>query len=372
MKRKIILVSRCAWTLFNFRSGLMRSLLSKSWSVLGGGAGGDGFESNVEAIGVPFRDLPIRFHGMNPASDLKFLWSIYRWYVRERPAVVHHFTIKPVIYGSIAARFAGVPRVVNTVTGLGYVFSLPETSILRFLAERLYRLGLSCAHHVCFQNGDDRDLFVQRGLVAFNKTHVMTGSGVDLEKFTPAEAPIGNGVVFLLVGRLLRDKGVHEFVKASKLVKARYPTARFVLLGTRDERNPTVISEPEIEGWKKEGLVEWPGAVDDVREHMARANVVVLPSIYREGVPRSLMEAAARARPIITTDAIGCREVVEEGGNGLLVPVRNPEKLAAAMIWMIEHPEERVRMGKAGRLKMEKEFDERFVIEKTLRLYESP
>lgn len=371
MNRKIIIVSRCAWTLFNFRLGLMTALLGKGWRVLGGGAGGDGYEEKVEKAGIPLVRLPIEIRGMNPASDLGLVWFLWRWYRRERPDVVHHFTIKPVIYGSIAAWLAGVPRIVNTVTGLGYVFSLPETSPARRLAEWLYRFALARAHHVCFQNPDDRDLFVGRGLVAAEKTVVMPGSGVDLRRFTPPENG-GGGGGFLLVARMLKDKGIYEFVEAARRVRTEHPKARFCLLGARDERNPTVIPQADLDGWVKEGVVEWRGAVEDVREHLARADVVVLPTIYREGVPRSLLEGAAMARPLITTEVVGCREVVQHRVNGLLVPPRDDGKLAEAMLWMLDHPEERARMGRAGRARMENEFDERLVIEKTLKLYEAP
>ncbi len=368
---KIILVSRCSWTLYNFRAGLIRALRGKGCEVLGGGAGGDGFEARVEELGVSFRSLPIRIRGMNPIADLWLIYFLYRWYRSENPDVVHHFTIKPVIYGSIAARLAGVPRIVNTVTGLGFVFTTVKMTWLRALVEKMYRIGLGCANVVCFQNRDDRELFVGRGLVDAARTQVVPGSGVDTGRFVPSPRVAGEGIVFLFVGRILRDKGVCEFVEAARRVKAKHPMASFTLLGRRDERNPTVVLQRELDAWQEEGVVRWMGEVEDVRPVLAESDVVVLPS-YREGAPRSLMEAAAMAMPIIATDVVGCREVVEDRVNGLLVPARDAVKLAEAMTWMIEHPEDRVRMGRAGRLKMENEFDERLVIEKTLGLYQSP
>jgi len=368
--RKIILVSRCAWTLYNFRAGLIRELKAKEWAVLGGGAGGDGFESRIEALGVPFVRLPVDKKGVNPVADIKLLWTLYRWYRRERPDVAHHFTIKPVIYGSLAAWMAGVPRIVNTITGLGYAFMGEAESWLRKLVEWLYRLALSRAHFVFFQNAEDQKLFLDRRLVAGAKTDLLPGSGIDLACFKQEERrKKKDGVCFLMVSRLLRDKGVCEYVEAARVVKKHHAQAKFQILGDRDERNPTVVSQAELDLWRREGIMTWLDFVDDVRPALAGADVVVLPS-YREGTPRALLEAAAMSKPIITTDTTGCREVVEDGVNGLLVPVKNAVALAEAMGRMIENPEMRERMGKAGRMKVEKEFDERIVIEKILKAYE--
>jgi glycosyltransferase involved in cell wall biosynthesis len=363
---KILLVSRCAWTLYNFRAGLMRALLDRGDDVAGGGAAGDGYEAKVEALGVPFHPLPVDKKGVNPLADLRLLWQLYRWYRKERPDVVHHFTIKPVIYGSIAARLARVPRIINTVTGLGYVFTDSCKPWLRRLVEGLYSCALRAAHFTFFLNREDQQLLTERGIAKPGKTALLPGSGVDLARFSPH---LSRGSTnFLMVARLLRDKGVHEFVEAARLVRQRRPEARFQLLGGRDERNPAAVSQAEVDSWQAE--IECLGEVEDVRPFIAEADVVVLPSYYREGVPRSLLEAAAMAKPIITTDAVGCREVVDDGINGLLVPVKDAEALARAMIWMIENPEVCQRMGKAGREKVEREFDEQFVVEKTLNIYE--
>src|SRR5262245_38869151 len=323
--KKIILVSRCAWTLYNFRAGLLRALKNKGHKVIGGGAGGDGFEKYIVDLGVPFVSLPVDKRGINLLADLRLFWTLYRWYRCERPAVVHHFTIKPVIYGSIAARLAGVPRIVNTVTGLGYVFIEDGVTWLRYLVKWLYSIALACAHFTFFQNRDDLTYFAAHGLIRREKAGLLPGSGVDCSFFTPAvtgfrspDAP----VTFLLVARLLRVKGVEEFVEAARLVKQEIPTSRFQLLGPRDERNPTVVSVHQLENWQEEGIITWLGEKSDVRPVMAQADVIVLPSYYREGTPRALLEAAAMAKPIITTENVGCREVVDDGVNGLLVPVK--------------------------------------------------
>ena len=373
MSKKIFLVSRCAWTLFNFRAGLMRELVKNGNTVIGGGAAGDGFEPKIEALGVKFNGLPVDKKGINPRADAKLFWTLYRWYREQQPDIVHHFTIKPVIYGSIAARMAKIPRIINTVTGLGYVFTDKKITWLRRLVVGLYRISLNCADFTFFQNQDDYDFFLSRGLVKKSGTALLPGSGVDCEHFSPLSGPNPlekSQPTFLMVSRLLKDKGVYEFVEAASLVKEHYPEARFQLLGRRDVRNPNVVPESDLKSWDNQGLVSCLGEVTDVRPMMAKSDVVVLPS-YREGIPRALLEAAAMAKPIITTDAVGCREVVDDEINGLLVPAKDAPALARAMERMINDPEMRKRMGKAGRKKVEREFDEKIVIQKILKTYDA-
>lgn len=373
MSRKVSLVSRCAWTLYNFRSGLMRELVKNGNTVIGGGAAGDGFEPKIEAMGVKFNALPVDKKGINPRADVKLFWALYRWYRQEQPDIVHHFTIKPVIYGSVAARMAMIPKIVNTVTGLGYVFTDEKITWLRRLVVGLYRLSLNCADFTFFQNQDDYDFFLSRGLIKKSGTALLPGSGVDCEHFSPLAglSPLKKSQpTYLMVSRLLKDKGVYEFVEAACRVKVRHPKARFQLLGRRDVRNPNVVPESDLKRWDKEGLVSWLGEVSDVRPIIAESDVVVLPS-YREGTPRALLEAAAMAKPIITTDAVGCREVVDDKINGLLVPIKDSSSLAQAMERMISDPEMRKRMGKAGREKVEREFDEKIVIQKILKTYDA-
>jgi glycosyltransferase involved in cell wall biosynthesis len=368
--KKIILVSRCAWTLYNFRAGLLRALKNEGHTVMGAGSGGDGFEEYITDLGVPFISVPVDRRGINLSADLKLFWTLYSWYRRERPAVVHHFTIKPVIYGSIAARLAGVPRIINTVTGLGYVFIEDDVAWLRYIVKKLYAIALTCADFTFFQNRDDLTYFDSHHLVQRKKAGLLPGSGVDCSYFSPVvasrspEAP----VTFLMVARLLREKGVEEFVEAARAVKPTFPMTQFQLLGPRDERNPTVVSVNDLDRWREDNVVTWLGETTDVRPVMAQADVVVLPS-YREGTPRALLEAAAMGKPIITTDTVGCREVVEDGANGFLVPVKDSKGLTAAMIRLIQDPALRERMGKAGRAKVEQEFEERSVIKTVMESY---
>ena len=369
---KAMLVSRCAWTLYNFRQGQMQAMRDDGMTVLGGGSDGDGFEGKIEALGVPFMPLPIHKRAINPKADMRLILSLYRWYKAERPQIVHHFTIKPVIYGSIAARLAGVPRIVNTITGLGYVFMEGGAVWLRNLVELQYKVALRASHFTFFQNPDDLNLFIGRGLVNKSKTGLLPGSGVDTNRFAPQAQPISGGpdrpVRFIMVARLLRDKGLYEFAEAAKKLKSEGANAEFVLLGGRDERNPHAAPLCDVEAWINEGTLKWLGESSDVRGPLSEADVAVLPS-YREGTPRSLLEAAAMGKPIITADSVGCRETVDHGVNGLLVPVRDADALAEAMRTLLNAPELRKRMGCAGREKALREFDEKIVIRSIMDVY---
>ena len=370
---KVILVSRCAWTLFNFRAGLIRSLQKRGDVVLGGGAGGDGFEVKLKDLGIAFVPLPVSRRPIDPWSDWLLLWTLFRWYRRERPDIVHHFTIRPVVYGSVAAWLAGVPKIVNSITGLGTVFGDSERWWLRAIVEKQYRLALSLSHMTFFQNEDDYRHFLARGLVKSENAKVVSGSGVNCELFqppSPKENSTNGSVTFLLSARLLWEKGIADFVQAARLVQQTYPTTEFQLLGRRDERNPNVIPQGVIDQWEAESNITWLGEVSDVRPIVAKADVVVLPTYYREGVPRALLEASAMGKPIIATDTVGCRDVVEQEKSGILVPVKNPQALASAMIRLIEKPALRTSMGKAGRERVVKKFNEQLVIDDILESYD--
>jgi len=370
---KIAVVSRCAWTLYNFRAGLIRALMREGANVITGGAGGDGFEDKVRRLGVPFFELPVDKRGVNPAADLRLMFCLYRWYRLESPRIVHHFTIKPVIYGSMAAKAARVPVIINTVTGLGYVFTDQGRAWLSNMVRALYQGAFSVSDHVFFQNNEDKEFLGRNNSRLSRKVTVLPGSGVDCTLFTPKQGPTNStekGTTFLMVSRVLKDKGIYEFVEAGRLVKKVYPNTRLKLLGRRDERNPSVVSIKELEQWQSEGVLEWLGEVEDVRPFLSRADVVVLPS-YREGTPRSLLEAAAMEKPLIATDVPGCREIVVQGRTGLLVQPRDSRGLAKGMIEMIENPLMRLEMGREARCKVEKEFDETIVIRKILDVYQS-
>ena len=309
-------------------------------------------------LGVERVPIEIDRAGLNPFTDLRLLLKYRALLQRIRPAAYLSYTIKPNIYGALAAASLGIPALPN-VSGLGTAFI--RGGGLQALVTRLYRIGFARAPVVFFQNQEDRALFIDRRIVKPSQAQVLPGSGVDLDFFLPAPLPNGHPT-FLFIGRLLRDKGVVEFVEAARVLRADYPEARFQLLGAVDKGNRTGIGQAEVDGWVADGIVEQLGTTDDVRPFIAAATAVVLPS-YREGLPRSLLEAAAMARPLIASDVPGCRDVVEDGVNGFLCEVRNPGSLAAAMRRLLQLPRpQQIAMGEAGRKRVQERFSEAFVV----------
>ncbi|NOU25895.1 MAG: glycosyltransferase family 4 protein [Methylotenera sp.] len=363
---KVVIGLNTAWNLVNFRAGLIRALVANGYEVVTV-APSDDYASRLTELGCRFVALPMDNKGTHPGRDLLLFFRFLKLLRNERPDVFLGYTIKPNIFGSLAAHMLGIP-VINNIAGLGAVFM--RDNWLTRLVRRLYKLALSRSCHVFFQNNEDLQMFVEQGLVTVNKVSRLPGSGIDLVKFpyTPMQSSKNQTFCFLLVARLLWDKGVGEYVEAARILRSTYPDIKFQLLGFLDVKNPSAVSSEQMADWVKEGVVEYLGVSDDVKHYMVAADCVVLPS-YREGVPRSLLEAAAIGRPIVTTDVTGCRDAVDDGLNGMLCKVRDPLDLAEKMLEMIQKtPLERYSMGAAGRLKMESEFDERFVIDKYLQV----
>ena len=302
-------------------------------------------EDRMAALGAHRVPVPMSRSGLNPFADLALLRS-YRSVLKAlRPAAFLGFTIKPNIYGCIAAAALGVPAIAN-VSGLGTVFV--RRSPLTALVERMYRFAFRRAAIVFFQNADDRDLFMQHRIVRGDQARLLPGSGIDLTRYAPAPLPPGP-VKFLLIARLLGDKGVREYVEAARVLRSRMPEARFQLLGPLDSENRTSIHPRELQRWVADGAVEYLGAADDVRPFIAEASAIVLPS-YREGLPRSLLEGAAMGRPLIASAVPGCRDVVEPGVNGLLCEARDAQSLGDCMDAFLRlAPERRAQMGEAAR-----------------------
>ena len=374
MAVKVVIALNSAWNLLNFRSGLIRALVAKGHTVVLA-APADENVAALEAMGARFVDTPMSSHGTNPLADLALLLRLFSLLQRERPDALLAYTAKPNVYGSLAARCLGVPAI-NNIAGLGSVFI--KGGFLAGILKRLYRIALARSHRVFFQNSDDLELFLEHGLVMRERTALLPGSGVDLQKFKPASLPslqktgtqqdgASRRFVFLLVARMLKDKGVHEYVQAARWLKASHPHVECALLGPVDGGNPTAVSAAQMKAWLDEGCVTYWGSSDDVRVQIALADCVVLPS-YREGTPRSLLEAAAMARPLIATDVPGCREIVRHGTNGLLCKPREPRSLHQRMLDMIGLSGTSLhQMGQAGRLLVQTQFDEQFVIEKYLK-----
>jgi glycosyltransferase involved in cell wall biosynthesis len=358
---RITLVCNTAWAIYTYRQGLIRELVARGVEVTVLAPRDRTFDL-LGAMGCRCIDLPVASKGTSPRDDLRTLWALYRRYRTIRPHIVFHYTIKPNIYGSIAARLAGVDSVAVT-TGLGYVFI--QQSRAAQVAKKLYRFAFRFPREVWFLNRDDQAAFTDQKLLAHpERARLLHGEGVDLEQFAFTPLPDKTHFDFVLIGRLLWDKGVGEYVEAARRLRARYPHARFRLLGPVGVDNPSAISRDEVAAWEQEGVIEYLGEAHDVRPFIAAADCVVLPS-YREGVPRTLMEASAMGRPIVATDVPGCREVVADGVNGLLCEVRNAESLAGRLAQMLDMSgEARRAMGERGRQKVAAEFDERVVVEK--------
>lgn len=312
----------------------------------------------IEELGIPWRAVGLRRAGINPVADAASVRELAR-HIREiRPDKVFAYTIKPVVYGVPAARWAGVPEVYAMITGMGYLFTgeTPKQRALRAVARRLYRYALRRTDAVFFQNPDDQALFAELGILdgAVRPVRV-NGSGVHTERFPVAPLPAGPPV-FLVIARLLEDKGIVEFVEAARRLKARYPAARFQVLGPHDPGLPHAVPAGMVEVWRSDPAVELLGHRTDVRPFLAASSVYVLPS-YREGTPRSVLEAMSTGRPVVTTDAPGCRETVVEGENGFLVPPRTVEPLAAAMERFLEEPALIPAMGARSREIAEAKYD---------------
>ena len=327
----------------------------------------DEYAASLVELGCRYVPMPMDTQGTHPGRDLILFWRLLRLMRSERPDVYLGYTVKPNVYGSLAAHMLRIP-VINNIAGLGAVF-IKEGWLLR-VVRWMYRTAFKRSAKVFFQNDDDRQLFISGGLVRVEMTDLLPGSGIDLNRFIPRPKPVGHEdgtkFRFLLIARMLRDKGVGEYVEAARLLRQRWPLAEFCLLGFVDVQNPTAISHMEMEAWVVEGVVNYLGVSEDVRTQLATADCVVLPS-YREGTPRTLLEAAAMACPIITTDAVGCREVVDDGVNGYLCKVRDAGDLAAKMELMLSlSREQHSEMGQRGRAKMVAMFDEQIVIGKYL------
>ncbi len=366
MTKKILISLNTAWNLLNFRAGLIGGLVSSGYEVVAV-APRDQYVAKLELLGCRFVHLEMDNQGTRPIGDLLLLWRFFRMLKTEKPDLCLFYTVKPNVYGSLASAICGIPFI-NNVSGLGAVFI--QGGWLRRLVSALYRLAFRSSSRVFFQNRDDLGLFLENKLVKVALTDILPGSGINLHRFTLTDDSDGKSLNtpfrFILIARMLKDKGVVEFVNAAKLIKESGVKAEFFLLGFLDVQNPAAISSEQMKEWTDQGFVKYLGVSDDVREQIASADCIVLPS-YREGTPRTLLEAAAMGKPIITSNVVGCKEVVEHGVNGLLCEVKNAQDLALKMKAMLLLSEDQRRlMGENGRLKMEKEFDENIVIQKYL------
>lgn len=325
----------------------------------------------IREAGLTLIPFELDRQSANPLRELACLWRLWRIYRQERPDIVHHVSLKPVLYGSIAARCAGVGRIVNAMAGLGILFSSREmkTRLLRMPIMAAFRLLLSGSQvRMILQNEDNVRVLTELGIVSPEQVRLIRGAGVDLMEYRVCPEPAGR-VRVLLVARMLWDKGVGEFVAAARLLRERGCPAVFTLIGEPDPANPSAIPLEQLRAWQAEGIVEWLGRREDIAAQYAGSHIACLPSFYGEGVPKSLLEAAACGRPIVTTDTPGCRDVVRDGDNGLLVPPRDSAALADAIARLVRDAALRARMGELGRRRAEREFALNKIVGETLKVY---
>lgn len=359
---KIAIAINTSWNIYNFRKGLILRLLQRGDEVLAI-APEDEYTERLKEIGCSFRSLTVKASGLNPLEEINFLISLKKILREERPDVLLTYTIKPNIYGSIAANSLNIPCICN-VSGLGTVF-LWKGSV-KSIAVKLYTYAFKRNRWIFFQNDEDQSEFLKIVRVDPDKTGLLPGSGIDTQVFKPEEVPVNEKPVFLMIARLLIDKGVYEFIEAIRILRRKGVYAEFRLVGGLDESHARAIKKSELDEWISQGLIDYTPHLSDVRDAIALADAVVLPS-YREGTPRTLLEAGAMARPLIATDVPGCRHVVIDGENGFLCKVKSPQDLAAKIkLFLSLSHEERGVMGQNARLSITSRFDENLVIDKYL------
>ena len=358
----IIISINTTWNIYNFRKGILEALLSKGYEVIAL-ATTDVFTANLEAMGVKCISIKINPKGINPFADIYLIRNYYSVFKRHKPDVILSYTIKPNIYGNIAAGLLKIP-VINNISGLGTIFI--KSNLLTLIGKRLYKRALRYSNHVFFQNNDDRHFFLDAKLMEVSKSSVIPGSGVDTNKFKSKKTK-NSGKQFLFVGRLLRDKGIIEYLEAAMMLLKEHPFLEFLIVGEIDSKNKTAISKSELDFYLKQSpQIKYLGNSNNIIEVLNGIDVMVLPS-YREGLSKSLLEAAAMSIPIVTTNVSGCKEVVIDNYNGFLCAPRNTDSLLGAMIKMTKlKPSDRHQMGLNGRDLVVKKFKEEFVVSEYL------
>jgi glycosyltransferase involved in cell wall biosynthesis len=368
---KVIFFANTAWYLYNFRLPLARYLRDRRFEVVMLSPSGP-HGALLEREGFRWISLDMNRRSLNPVREFALIRRISSIYAAEKPDIVHHFTIKCVVYGSLIARKHRIRKQINAITGLGYVFSDQsfKTRLLRPLVRALIKTALAGpGSRLILQNADDLEAFVSAGLARAEGAHLIRGSGVDTERFQPLKSePSRSSMRVLLASRLLWDKGIREYIEAARVVRNCNANVTFFIAGSPDPGNPASVPIEQVNTWHETGVITYLGHIDDMPHLLSGIDLVVLPS-YREGTPRSLLEAAACGLPIVTTDVPGCREVVRHGVNGLLVPARDAASLALAIRRLYADPAERLRMGAAGREKVLEHFNQQRVLEETFAVY---
>ena len=363
---KFVLISPKNRTAYNFRGDLIKEIIAKGYDVIVTGPDQTDVDK-ITALGARFHEIPMNKTGTSVVEDLRYCITLTRFLKEERPDASLGYTIKPDVYGAIAAKRAGVKSITSLVTGGGYTFTSTslKARVLGLIVRTLYRIGFSKANHVVFQNQDDLNEFIEKGLVKREKSSFVNGSGINLKHFR--SEPLPEQPVFFMLSRLLKSKGVGEYLEAAKIVKAKHPESRFLLLGKYETAMQDALEKEYVESFIRDGIVERFEETSDVRPYYAMSSVYVLPS-YREGTPRTVLEAMAMGRPIITTDTQGCRETVKDGVNGFLIPIKDVQALAETMLWFIEHADRIAEMGRQSLIYAEDKFDVKKVNTEMIRL----
>ncbi|MBA6381218.1 MULTISPECIES: glycosyltransferase family 4 protein [unclassified Colwellia] len=360
----IAISANTSWYLYNFRKNTILALIKQGFIVIAI-APEDEYSDKLLKLGCQFIHINIDQGGTNPVKDVKTFFDFYHIYKTTNIDVVLNFTPKNNIYSTLAAHFNNT-KAINNIAGLGILFI--NESITSKIAKFLYKISQSKASKLFFQNEEDRQLFLENKITTTVPTDRLPGSGVDLSRFTLSPAPDDNKVRFLLIARMLYDKGIQQYVDAARNLKQKYGTnVELCLLGFLDVNNPSAVSTVDMNSWVEEGIINYLGVSDNVEQEIAKVDCMVLPSYYREGVPKSLLEAGSMGKPIVTTDSVGCRETVDDGINGYLCEPRSSESLTEKLSLIIEMShEQRLEMGLKSREKIQKEFDEKIVINKYL------
>ena len=370
---KVLLLANTDWYLYNFRLPLAQAIRAQGHEVVLVSPQGK-FTEKLQRAGFRCISLPLVRRRLNPLMEILTVVRLAALYRRESPDLVHHFTVKCVLYGSLAARLSRVGAVVNALAGLGHCYADNglQSRLLRLLINVVCRLALRRTQLI-FQNPDDHRAYLEQGVVSLNSSHLIKGSGVDVTRFTPPGAAWSHKetTYVLFAARLLWTKGLAEYVEAAKIVRRALPDAVFMIAGETDPGNPAAVPAETIDRWRQEGHLELMGHLDDVRPLLKKSALVVLPTYYREGVPRILVEAAACGKPLIAADMPGCREIVLHGRNGLLVPARDGVRLAEAIKTLLLDEERRTEMGRQSRLLACREFTQERVINRTLDVYQA-
>lgn len=351
---KYILISPKNRTAYNFRGDLIQKIIACGYEVLVTGPNRDNVEK-IEALGARFVEIPMNKNSVNPFKDLQYQKALYNLFQKEKPDVILGYTSKPVIYGSIAAKKAGVPHIAAMVTGAGYAFTAQtkKAKLIKTVMSVLYKKAFRCADVVIFQNNDDKEQFIDERLVIKEKCRVVNGSGVNTEKFPVVPYP--ERMTFFMLSRVMYSKGIREYLKACEIVKEKHPEVRCMLLGACEGIQDS-LSEADLKDYIDRGIIEYFGETDTVADYYKQCSVYVLPS-YREGTPRTVLEAMSMGRAVITTDAPGCRETVLDGETGFLVPVKDAHALAEKMLAFVDNPQWVSEMGEKSAAYCREKFD---------------